>query len=78
MVAEDGRCRDRPGGWQGEQQVDGLFLLSHQVSHVRLPAMEALLQVLQVLQVLEVIEELADELPMLRLHAPGQGQAPGG
>jgi hypothetical protein len=71
-LRQDGGCGHRSRHWQREQQVDGLLVFSHQVGDLPLASRDA------ALQVRDVVQDVAQELPMVRLHPPVQGQeAPG-
>jgi len=61
------------GRRQAEQQLHGLFLLGHEVGDAPLQSMDALLQIVDVVKQL-----LPNELPMVGVDAPGQGQPQSG
>jgi hypothetical protein len=71
-LRENGSRGARPRRRQGEQQLEGVFLLGHHSGDAHLHPMDRLLQVV------EVIEHLVQQLPLMRLHPAGQGAPQGG
>jgi hypothetical protein len=74
-LREDGGRRDWSTRGHGQQELDRLVPLGpfgHQVGAVPLQALDALLQVV------DVVEQVTDELTVMGVHAPRQGQSQGG